>query len=245
MSDLTINKQHKSFEKKYKISTINRTFSLGIKKYGAKIVSGELCFLGLFVRDKISIENIDQISYDIRKEGKALNYFYIITDKSGKEHPFIYFFLDKSTYRELITDLLTLNPKIKITGYLTEILSDILPKKLELKFNFQKKDIASIVSANTKLHLEHPFLDVLIAFIAIFLAISIMFAFGYAGEHFIIERFGSPYPSYRIGIILIGGLALSIAVLNLLSTLLSMYFGHKATIILLIIAIVGLTVGLI
>ncbi len=235
-------KQNKSFSKKYKISTINRILSFGIKRYGAKIISGEINFLGLFLRDKIAIENIDRISYEARRIGRGCPYFYIITEKSGKEHLLLNVFLDKETFIELIKDLLILNNEIKISNFIDELLSaKIVKKKLKLKFDFtvNKKEIFNGKEFSQK----HPVLYFAIPFVTLSLIFLIMSIFGRFGEHFLIEKLGIHYPPYRIIAILISGLALGFAIINLLSSLFSEYLGHRVTIILLAITVIGFCIG--
>ncbi len=151
--------------KDYKASTLTRVFSLGLKRYGVKIVSEEIVSVSLFPK-RIFIDNIDKISYELRTAGKYSHYFYIFTDKRGKEFRLLYSLLEGTTYQELLRDLIKLNPKITLSEYLKEFLSDEI-KKTEFKFDF-KAHKGEIYKRGEEFSQKYPSLAFLLVLICVF-----------------------------------------------------------------------------
>jgi len=203
------------------------------------ISSNEFFLLG-FSSIRILIENIDRISYELRKNGGSSHYYYVIKDKRGKEFTLRYSLLDGITFQELLRDLIKLNPKIVLTEWLEEFLScDINEKKI--KFDFQVHE-RMLFSQGKKFNQQYPSLGLF--FIAIvFLVFPIPFLLGGGGDYLLTQRFGDSYHLYRICSIVIGGFAFMMAIANLLFSLISMYRGHKFTTISLAITIIGLLIG--
>ena len=236
--------------KKYEASIVTKMLSLGIKKYGARIISGEILRLGLF--KKVLIDDIDEISFDKRYQdvntgqrsdmitSQIPQYFYIITDKKGKEFRLAPTLLEGVTYQELLRDLIKLNPQIALCELLKDFLSYEIKKK-RLKFDFNTRSIGEAIKQNKEDGLRHPSLGCFFALIAFFIIIlCAMYPL-----YFIFEVLEDNTQWYRVFSFAISGLALMFAVINLsLFSLASMYLGHKKTIIALIIAVLGLCVGI-
>ena len=224
--------------KNYKASTLTRLFSLGFKR---KIISEELVWGSLFSQ-RILIDNIDKISYELRAAGKNSHYFYIITDNRGKEFRLRYLLLEGTTYQELLRDLIKLNPKITLSEYLEKFLSDEI-KKIEFKFDFTVHK-GETYKRGVEFSQKYPSLDFFLVLTCVFLIILITSIFAGIGFFLLTQIFGDSHQLYRLVSILISGLSFSLATANLFMSLVSQYLGHKLTIISLVITIIGLCIGL-
>ena len=226
--------------KDYSSSTLTKILSLGFKRYGVKIISEEIVLVSLYPK-RIFIDNIDKISYELREIGKHSQYFYIITDKRGKEYRLLYSLLEGITYQELLRDLIKLNPKITLSEYLKGFLSDEI-KKTEFKFDF-KVYKGEINKRGKEFSQKYPSLDFFLVLTCVFIIILITSIFIGVGLSLLTQVFGDSYQSYRLVSIVISGLTLGLAAANLFMSLASQYLGHKLTIITLIISIIGLCIG--
>ena len=228
--------------KSYKTSILMRIFSLGFKRYGVRIISEEIVQVGLFSK-RMLIDKIETISYEAVRAGNSLSYAYVITDNRGKIISLPYSLLDGITFQELFRDLITLNQKIMLSEELEEFLSENITEK-ELKFDFEVHK-GEFFKRDKELSQKYPSLDAFIGLTIVFLILPIPFVFGGVGEYLLTQKFGDGYHLYRIFAVVASGLALSLTVTNLFISLVSMYLGHKLTIISLIITIIGLCVGFI
>ena len=226
--------------KDYSSSTLTKILSLGFKRYGVKIISEEIVLVSLYPK-RIFIDNIDKISYELREIGRHSQYFYIITDKRGKEYRLLYSLLEGITYQKLLLDLIKLNPKITLSEYLKRFLSDEI-KKTEFKFDF-KVYKGEINKRGKEFSQKYPSLDFFLVLTCVFIIISITSIFTGVGLHLLTQVFGDSYQSYRLVSIVISGLTLGLAAANLFMSLVSQYLGHKLTIISLVISIIGLCIG--
>ena len=193
--------------KNYKASTLTRLFSLGFKKYGIKIISEEIIW-GSFLSKRILIDNIDKISYELRKSGKNSHFFYIITNKRGKEFRLRNSLLEGTIYQELLRDLIKLNPKITLSEYLEKFLSDEI-KKIEFKFDFTVPK-GEIYKRGKEFSQKYPSLDFFLVLTCVFLIILITSIFAGVGSYLLTQIFGDGYQSYRLVLFLISGLSLSL-----------------------------------
>ena len=226
--------------KDYSTSTLTRILFLGFKRYGVKIISEEIVLVGLFPK-KILIDNIDKISYELRETGKYSNYYYIITDKRGKEYRLRYSLLEGITYQELLRDLIQLNPKIALSEYLKVFLSDEI-KKPEFKFDF-KVYKGEVYKRGKEFSQKHPSLDFFLVLTCVFIICLGTVIFAGVSYPFLTQMYGDNYQSYRLVSIIISGLTFALAIANIFMSLVSQYLGHKFTIILLVISIIGLCIG--
>ena len=227
--------------KNYKTNTLTRIFSLGFKRYGVKIISEkEIVLVGLFPK-RILVNNIEKISYELRKDGRISKYFYIIIDKSGKEYTLPYSILEGITYKELLRDLIKLNPKITLSEELKEFLSDEI-KKIEFKFDFQVHK-GEIFKRGKEFSQKHPSLDAFLVLTCVCLTILITSIFAGVGFYILTQIFGDTFQSYRLVSIVISGLVFALATINLFMSLVSQYLGHKLTIISIVITLIGLCIG--
>ena len=227
--------------KKYKTSNLVKVFTLGLKRYGYKIDRGILTVMGLIPKH-ISIDSIDMISFELRSAGKAMSYFYIIIDKRGKEFQLSYSTLDGDTYQEMFREILEINPNIILTDKMRNFLdSEITHKILKFDFNVHKGEF---FIRDQELSQKYPSLDAFIGLTIVFVFFPIPFVVGGIGNKFLIEFFGADYEIYRIWAIVISGIAFTLALSNLFISLVSMYLGHKLTVISLIISLIGLFIGL-
>jgi len=226
--------------KNYETSALMRIFSFGLYRYGVKINSEEIILTGLFPK-RILIDNIDKISYELRQSGKYSHYFYIITDKRGKEFRLRYSLLEGTTYQELLRDLIKLNPKITLSEYLEKFLSDEI-KKIEFKFDFTVHK-GEIYKRGKEFSQKYPSLDFFLVLTCVFIFILITSIFAGAGSHLLAQIFGDSYQSYRLVSILISGVSFSLATANLFMSLVSQYLGNKLTITSLATTVIGLCVG--
>jgi len=226
--------------KNYKASTLTRLFSLGFKRYGVKIISEEIVWGSSFSK-RVLIDNIDKISYELRKSGEHSYYFYIITDKREKEFRLRYSLLEGTTYQELLRDLKKMNPKITLSEYLEKFLSDEI-KKIEFKFDFTVHK-GEIYKRGKEFSQKYPSLDFFLVITCVFIFILITSIFAGIGSYLLTQIFGDSYQSYRLVSILVSGLSFSLAIANIFMSLVSQYLGNKLTIISLAITIIGLCVG--
>jgi len=231
--------------KEYKINTMERIFSLGLKRYGVEITSEEIVLLGLLPK-RMLIDSIVEISYESRSvpAGKTVtsSFFYVIKNNQGKELVLPYLLLDgAATLQELFRDLRKLNPKIILSEELEWFLSVNIEKR-KLKFDFTVHKGDHVRRRREQTHL-YPSLVSFIWLTVIFHLIATIALFGGLGDYLLTQRFGADYHWYRIVAVSIGGLGFFLATTNLLISLASMYLGHKWTIRLLIITIIGLCVG--
>jgi len=228
--------------KNYKTSTLVKIFSLGLKRYGVKVISGEIVQVALFPK-RMFVDNIDKVTFETIIAGHSKSYAYVITDNRGKTLTLPYSLLDGITFQELFRDLVKLNPKIIFSKELKWFLSENITEK-ELKFDF-KVHKGEFFKRDKELSQKHPSLDAFIGLTIVFLILPIPFIFGGVGDYLLTQRFGDGYQLYRIISIVISGLAFAVAITNLFISLVSMYLGHKLTMALLIITIIGLCIGMI
>lgn len=226
--------------KKYKTSNLIKVFTLGLKRYGYKIDRGILTVMGLIPKH-ISIDSIGAITFELRSVGKAMSYFYIITDNRGKEFQLSYSTLDGDTYQDMFREILKINPNIVLTDKMRNFLdSEITHKILKFDFNVHK---GAFFKRDQELSQKYPSLDAFIGFTIVFVFFPIPFIFGGVGNGLLIDTFGDNYHSYRIWAIVISGIAFMVALTNLFISLVSMYLGHKLTLISLIITLIGIYFG--
>jgi len=228
--------------KNYKTSILMRIFSLGLKRYGIKIISEEIVKVGLFSK-RMFIDKIEKISYETVRAGNSWSYAYVITDNRGKIMSLPYSLLDGITFQELFRDLIKLNPKIILSEKMEQFLSEDITEK-ELKFDFEVHK-GEFFKRDKELSQKYPSLDAFIGLTIVFLILPIPFVFGGVGDYLLTQKFGDGYHLYRICSVVASGLAFTVAITNLFISLVSMYLGHKLTIISLIITIIGLCVGFI
>ena len=231
--------------KNYKTSTLMKIFSLGLKRYGVKIISEEVVKVGLFPK-RMLIDNIDRISFKTITVYTNIgtfssSYVYVITDNRGKRLVLLYSLLEGVTFQKLFRDLIKLNQRITLCERLEWFLSEDITEK-ELKFDF-KVHKGEFFKRDKELSQKYPSLDAFIGLTIVFLIFPIPFIFGGIGDYLLTQRFGDGYQLYRIISIVISGLAFAVAITNLFISLVSMYLGHKLTILSLVITIIGLCIG--
>lgn len=226
--------------KKYKTSNLIKVLTLGLKQYGYKIDRGILTIIGLIPKH-ISIDSIDTISFELRSAGKAMSYFYIINDKQGKEFQLPYSTLDGNIYQEMFREIIKNNPNIVLTDKMRNFHdSEITHKILKFDFNVYKGEF---FKKDQELSQKYPSLDAFIGLAIVFVFFPIPFVFGGVGNKLLIDSFGTDYDSYKIWAIVISGIAFTVALTNLFISLVSMYLGHRLTLISLIITMIGLYIG--
>lgn len=228
--------------KKYKASMLTKIFSLGLKQYGYKIDDGTLIVVS-FIPKHISIESIEKISFEWRNVENTITYYYIITDKNGKDFQLSYSTLDGNTYQELFREILEINPTIFLTASMKDFLASEITDKV-LKFDF-KVHKGEFFKRNKELTQKHPSLSSFIGFTIVFVFLPIPFVFGGVGNNILTDTYGTDYEWYRLWAIIISGIALMIALTNLFISLVSMYLGHKLTIISITVAVIGVFIGII
>jgi hypothetical protein len=225
--------------KKYKTSNFRKILSLGLRQYGYTIDKDNIFVLG-FNSTKIPISNIDSISYVSRYVKYSKTYFYLIIDNQNNDYFLPYSLLDGVIYQEFFNEIIRINPTIKLSNDLISFLSSELPKKtLRFDFNFNKKDY---FKRDSELAQKYPSLDAFIGLTIVFF-FPIPFVFGGVGNKLLIDTFGADYDSYRIWAIVISGIAFMVTLTNLFISLVSMYLGHKLTVISLTVTVIGLYIG--
>jgi len=226
--------------KRYKTSNLIKVFTLGLKRYGYKIDRGVLTKIGLIPKH-MPLDSIDTISFELRSTGQSMSYFYIIIDKRGKEFQLAYSTLDGDTYQDMFREILKINPNITLTEEMRKFLDSEITHKI-LKFDFNVYP-GGFLRRDRELSQKHPSLDAFIGLTIVFLIFPIPIVFGGVGNKLLIDMFGANYESYRIWAVVISGVAFAVAITNLFISLVSMYLGHKLTIISLIITLIGLYIG--
>ena len=229
--------------KKYRTSNLIRILSFGLQRFGCKIDNDTLTIIGIIPKN-IPIETIDKISFELSSRPQGpMTYCYIITDKSGKEFKLIYTMLESETYQNMFKEILRINPSITLTDEMkTFVNSEITRKVLKFDFNVYK---GQFMNSDRELAQKNPSLDFFIGITIVIAFILIPLVFGRVGNNFLIGTYGKNYESYRIWAVVISRVALTIALINIFISLVSMYLGHKLTIISTIISLIGLCIGLI
>lgn len=227
-------------DKKYTSSNLTKVLTLGLKQYGYKIDGGTLTKTGLAPKH-IPIDSINTISFELRATGESTSFYYILLDKQGKEIKLSYSTLDGKEYQDMFRDLLSINPKIKLTSEMQTFLnSEITNNNLKFDFNVYKGEF---FKRNRELPQKQPSLDAFVGLTIVFIFLSIPFVFYLVGNKLLIDIFSTNYDSYRLWAIVISGIAFTITLANLFISLVSMYLGHKLTYITLVIALIGLYIG--
>jgi len=229
-------------KKSYKTSALIRVLTLGLKRYGVKIASGDLIKVGLFSK-RMLIDDIDTVAFkNVRLPNKpSSQYNYVFTNKKGKTLTFSHTLLEGITAQELLRDLKKLNPNITFTLVLEWFMADEIVKK-KLKFDFYVYENSS--EKSKEFWQKYPSLSVFLGvtgFVIFGLCLAII---GGIGEYLLTQRFGDNYSGYRMVALVTSGVAFAVAMINLLCSLVSMYLGHKVTVISLIISVIGFFVGI-
>lgn len=230
--------------KKYKLSRLMRLFSLGCRKYGFKLDRGVLTQYGNIRKDMLihEIESMDYGLIAVRTSDYAVpSYAYLLKERSGIVHQLAYSQLEGSTYQKMLRDIIAENPQIQLSHEMQEFLESDIPRK-SLQFDFSV-NFNGYFNRDKELGQKYPSLDAFVGFSIILLFLFFPALFYWIGEKTLLDRYGIERNHYRIWAISLAGFSLSIAAINLFISLVSMYLGHKVTIVAICIFILGIIVA--
>ena len=121
-------------------------------------------------------------------------------------------------------------------------MADEIVKK-KLKFDFYVYENSS--EKGKEFWQKYPSLSVFLGVTGFVIFTLCLVIIGGIGDYLLTQRFGADYFSgYRMVALITSGVAFAVAMINLLCSLVSMYLGHKVTIISLIITVIGFCVGI-
>lgn len=225
----------------YRASFITKLLSFGLIRNAFSIKNGLLIKTASLTK-RVKIEDIDTISYELKYHGTSLAYLYVIRDYKGKEIIFSNMSLNSMLYQQMFRDILRLNPTIRLNAMMVDFLAyDITPFRLKFDFNvhkgpFLKKDIT--------LSMHYPWIDAAIGFSVVFIFLSCVGAFGLLGEAYLKEALPGDVPPYRIVSLCLAGITLALSLTNIIIALVSMYLGHKFTLICLLLSLLFVYIGI-
>jgi hypothetical protein len=229
----------------YELSKVNRIFKIAPVKFGAKISSNRLYYYNSYHPTGIEIKSIVSIDFSLRPAGDNVDlYFYIIKTQNNKEIELPSGLLEGKEYQRLIHDLIGLNPSINLSDSVQSFLKRELQIKPKFKWDF-KVYTGSIKERSLNLSQDYPsyfsFIQLWIFVIFGLLIIGLVAA----GIFFLKYKFGTDYSTYRIYCIILGGILVSISLINVLAARFKLYLGHSLTIITFIISMILTFIGMI
>lgn len=226
--------------KKYKSSYIFKVLTFGLKQTAFRLEGRTLIRIGIPTL-YIPIDAISVISFELKLSGRAMTYFYVLTDQFGQEILLPFSLLEGTEYQKLFKDLIKINPQIRLTNAVRAFLDkDIKPIKIRFDFSVNTKDYWQ---RSKEFSATYPSLTILIAAIISLIVMPLLIFLCGAVYMLMLDYVGPQYESYRIWAIVISGIALTIAIINITNSLVSFYLGHKLTVISLFITIIGFIVA--
>ena len=228
--------------KKYILSKFQRIASLGIYKYGVIIDNEIIKVYNInLLPIKINIRDIKAIFYGISTSTNTS--VYILEMEYGKQLCIPVSFFEGKVYQELIKDLISINNKIELENRVQEFITrDIRPRrKLRFDFSYHKGEF---LKRDFQLSQENPSLNTAIGLGIAFGCIIIVCLFWFGGYSLLENIFGTPVASYRVISLVISSFAFCVTFINLFIALISMYLGHRITIISSLICLITMVISL-
>jgi hypothetical protein len=225
-------------EKTYIMTTFQRIMSLGLQKYGAKIHNDVLKIYHLQLKPvKIDIKQISKIYYGITSTP-----VYVLEKTNGDQVCIPTSFFNGKTSQQLITDLMSINEGIKLDKEVMDFLSKEIQNKKKLRFDFTHHK-GETFRRDFELSVEYPGLDTAMGLGIVLGSILILSLFAYGGYYILSQTYTESVPVLRVISLIVSALSLCVMLTNIVVALVSMYLGHKVTIISSIVFVVGLLIA--
>ena len=225
-------------DSKYSSSALYKIFSFGIVQHGVKIKKGNLVSFHNWFPVKIKISEIIQISY-IKTQNQSYSYKFR-TKREVLDIP--YSTISGSNFQLLIKSLLELNSEIEISSKIKTFIGTPI-EEVKFKLDFTPIKLSRFTEEDLKLTQNHSDKDAAIGFSIVFIFILGIGLSYFLGDLFLTNKYGENYPSLNIGLFLISGFLIPISISNIIIALVSMYLGHKLTLISFFIGIIFLVTG--
>lgn len=212
--------------------------SIGIMRYGAKIDGDILYIYHLTLRPiKVNIKEISEIYY-----GVTTTPVYAIMLNNGNSINLPMSFFEAKVYQQLLKDLKAIYGDIKFDEEIIKFLGEDFSSKKPLRFDFEVHK-GGLFQKDFKQWQKNPSLNVGIGFLNVFFLFFLPVIFGFVCYSLLSSIRAESVASINVVFIILSGLSLGIMLSNIANALISMYYGHKVTVIAGIISVTLLILG--